>query len=199
MFVHLRAFLVVATLASATACATPPAATPQLTDPAPATTVPPSEMGAPDSASPAALTTTVEPDPVDRRLEIEALTKPLWFGWYDAVAAGDVDALGRTVARSRIHADGITAISTAALDFTAEPRMEDYDFTVSEVLRDDADCIVVAIREDPTAFLGGAIVADRIGVFWHHEDGWYLATSWARDAPEFAWADDCTLMVRDFA
>ena len=66
-------------------------------------------------------------------------------------------------------------------------------------LENFADCIVAALREDPRAFLEGGVVAERIGVFWPHAGRWYLATSWAADTPEFAWADDCDLMVRDFA
>ena len=77
--------------------------------------------------------------------------------------------------------------------------MEDYAFSVIDVLRDDADCIVVALREDPTSFLADGVEVERIGVFWLHDERWYLATSWTIDAPEFAWGDDCSLMVREYA
>lgn len=150
----------------------------------------------PETIDPAASQRTTREE---RHIEIEALAKSLWFGWYAAVAAGDVDALGNTVAATRIHADGVTAIATGALGFTETPRIEDYEFSVVEVLRDDVDCIVTALREDPTAFLAGGIVAERIGVFWLHANEWYLATSWTIDAPEFAWGDDCSLMVREYA
>jgi hypothetical protein len=192
---------VLALLVSGAACGSTPATAPVLSDPS----LPRAGGGANeapralDSGSGATTATAVAPTPGERRLEIENLTKPLWFGWYSAVAAGDIDALGQTVARSRIHADAVTAIETADLDFTEQPRIEEYDFSVVEVLRDDVDCIVAAVREDPTAFLADGVEAERIGVFWLRDERWYLATSWTIDAPEFAWGDDCSLMVREYA
>lgn len=195
-----RAILALVMLAAATACTSVPTTTPALVDSSPAletraTTV---STAAPRPL-PDTTATTEAPTPEERRLEIEAVTKPLWFGWYAAVAARDVDALGKSVARNRIHADGVTAIDTGGLEFIDTPRIDDYHFTVLEVLRDDPDCIVIALREEPTAFLAGGIEAERIGVFWLHDGQWYLATSWTIDAPEFAWGDDCSLMVRDYA
>ncbi len=201
MYRSVQAILTMALVTSVAACAPGPTATPTLVDPPlsteTASTV--TRVGTPRTTRVDALSTTVTTTPEERRAQIETLTKPLWLGWYAAVAAGDVDALGQAVALNRIHADGVTAIATAALDFIAVPRMEHYEFAVTEVLRDDPDCMVIALREDPSAFLAEGVEAERIGVFWLHDRRWYLATSWTIDAPEFAWGDDCSLMVREFA
>lgn len=186
------------------ACAPPALPPPVLADP-------PESMASTEIVPPAAA--SVSPPPLvlpektsspqiaddERRRDIETLTKPLWFGWYAAVAAGDEHALDRSVARNRIHDDGRRAIAAGSLRFSTVPRIEDYRYSVTEVLRDERDCIVAALREDPGAFLQDAIEAARIGVFWKQAESWYLATSWTIDSPEFAWADDCSLMVRDFA
>jgi hypothetical protein len=145
-------------------------------------------------------TTTTPPGAGSRsRQDAEALLAPLWFGWYAAVAAGDIVALGETVALSRIHADGVTAIEESILAFSSPPAIDAYEFEVTDVLRDSEDCLVASLRENPAAFLQGGNEAERIGVFWPHEGRWYLATSWIAGTPEFAWADDCELMVREFA
>ena len=130
---------------------------------------------------------------------LEAMLKPLWFGWYSAVAGGDAAALGDTVARTAIHDDGVAAIGKAVPAFNQSPSQEAYSFEVLDVLRDDEECVVVVIREDPSAFLIGGRAIERIGVFWPHAGRWYLATSWTIGTPEFAWEDDCELMVREFA
>lgn len=200
MICVIRAILALAMVATAAACTSEPTSRPILVDPSPVLEMPATAIStAAPRPEPTVMTPTAQPPtPEERRLEIEAFTKPLWFGWYAAVAAGDVDALGKSVARNRIHADGVAAIDAGGLEFIRTPQMDDYRFTVLDVLRDDPDCIVIALREDPAAFLATGVEAERIGVFWMHDRRWYLATSWTIDAPEFAWGDDCSLMVRDY-
>lgn len=195
--------MTVAVVVGLSACASPALPAPALVDPPESTTSEavatlPGTAATPPTTT-AETATSQETTHETRRLAIETITKPLWFGWYAAVAAGDESALGRSVALNRIHADGVLAISTGSLAFTIAPHIDEYRFTVTEVLRDDADCLVVELREDPRAFLIGGIEAERIGVFWRHDGEWFLATSWKTGTPATAWADDCTLMVREFA
>jgi hypothetical protein len=196
----------IAALAAVAACggltAPPAVSNPPPTSavvPTTATTLDARSVEAPTEPPPTVALDAGETDPDVRRQNLESMLKPLWFGWYSAVASGDPDDLDRTVARNRVHIDGIEAIEEAALRFAATPAIDDYEFAVLDVLRDEDDCIVASLREDPGAFLIDGVVAERIGVFWPNEGSWFLATSWAIDTPEFAWADDCTLMVRDFA
>jgi hypothetical protein len=134
-------------------------------------------------------TTTAE----QREAEVEQILTDLWFGWFDAIYRKDADALWDVVATTPYHEAGVRAMDQ--LDFDDEPSADALDLTITGILLDRDDCLVVEntvslpfLQSDPTE--------SGVEVLWPGASGdWRFASSWvhAKDL----WLADCDEVIRE--
>jgi hypothetical protein len=130
----------------------------------------------------------------DRLVEVEGILQGLWFGWFDAIYRQDPDALWQVVATTRFYDAGVAAMDS--MEFVAAPSSEGVDVSLTEILLDRDDCLVVHHSVDISMFLGPGEDSQTVSVLWPDAlHGWRFATAWQH--PRDLWLMDCDTMERE--
>jgi hypothetical protein len=154
--------------------------------------IPPTTVTGAASTSTSSLASTSTTTTVQRQVEVEALLKELWFGWFDAIYRKDPDALWEVVATTQFHDAGVAAMDT--MEFISEPTVDGFDISDLEILLDRPDCLVAAYTIDP--LLLSEPRASFVSVLWPDDRyGFRFATDWqyANDL----WQGDCDNLERE--
>ena len=156
---------------------------------APTTTATPTTTptSAPTTQPPSGTTTEAGTDPEARAEEVRQLLQELWFRWLHAVYSDDPSDLNQVVATQTFLDSFESAVDTVA--FNREPKPDDLEVTVHEILRDTPDCLVVHRRIDAGDLLAGESISEGVDGLWPHSDGWRLASGWID--PRDLWEEDC--------
>ena len=163
-----------------------------MTSPSTASTVATTTPGAPSpsTTSPSPSTTV---DAEARAEEVRLILEDLWFRWFDAIYREDEEAVRDVVATSR----GLDDFQGArnSLELPREPRPEDIEVSVVEVLLDRSNCLVAYSSLDLSSWLGEGSTRTGVDVLYPHEDGWRFATHWVNDTD--LWENDCDAVRSD--
>ena len=166
--------------------------------PGPTTTLVAAPTTTPEPSTTVAISTTVETSTTatteeQREAEVEEILTDLWFGWFDAIYRKDTDALWEVVATTPYQEAGIRAMDR--LEFDQEPRIDDLDLVVEDILLDRDDCLVVQ-NSVSLPFLASDPSSTGVDVLWPHDSrGWRFATAWVH--PNDLWLADCDEVVRE--
>ncbi|HSM45468.1 MAG TPA: hypothetical protein VK969_10670 [Acidimicrobiia bacterium] len=116
--------------------------------------------------------------------EAEEILRELWFGWFEGIYNEDEDRIREVVI---LEETVDQAKKTFGTEFERAPELEDISFNGTEILRSDAQCLVLETELVTTGFSEGSSRAVEI-MRWT-ADGWKSLSTWT-DRGDL-WEADC--------
>jgi len=122
--------------------------------------------------------------------EAEEILRDLWFGWFEGIYNQDEDRI-REVVASQTMLDQATFAFGAS--FESSPTLEGVWVSSAEILRSDAECLVVWHTVDVTAFRGEGRITDAVLVLRSLSGTWLMASTWVHRGD--LWESDCVAQL----
>ena len=133
-------------------------------------------------------TTTSSPtevEVVETVEQAEAILRELWFGWFEGIYNEDEDRIREVVATE--HQLQLAIEQFDSMSFEAEPSIDDFSYSDTEILLATDSCTVVWTTGTFSGFVE-AETADVHVLRW--DDGWKFFGLWR--SPDDLWEDDCS-------
>ncbi|HEY5889240.1 MAG TPA: hypothetical protein VIW94_00880 [Acidimicrobiia bacterium] len=124
--------------------------------------------------------------------QAEDLLRQFWFGWFEGIYLRDEDRIKEVVASQRLLDNAAGQFGT--MEFTNAPTESALGFSGTEILRADADCVVIWSSTN-VPFRGGE-TAGAI-VFREVERTWLVVSIWANKND--LWEQDCEAQLEPLA
>lgn len=132
-------------------------------------------------------TTTTDPtgaDVITTVAKAEELLRSFWFGWFEGIYDQDQDRIKEVVASQQLLDNARDQFGV--MEFSAEPSSDVIEFSSTELLRSDPEC--VAVWSDVLVpFRGGT--TSGVQVLRATEQGWRMVSIWALRGD--LWEQDC--------
>ena len=125
--------------------------------------------------------------------EAEEILRALWFGWFEGIYNQDEDRI-REVVGTQAMLDAAQS-QFGVMEFEREPRATDLDYSNSEILRADEECLVVWTSTEVAGF-NEASTTD-VHVLRFGNEGWVLASLWQQKND--LWDMDCESRLEPFS
>ena len=168
--------------------------------PATTTTAPTTTTAAPATTTTEAPTTTTTQSLEDREAEVLALVTDLEFQLWDADYRLDEAELKDLIGGQELY-ERWTGGPDPRSFYARSPEEADFSVDVYAIELDRSDCLVVAIAEDPSAFLKEGAPEDLIVVLWpvpEAQKGWRIVERFGGGTPESSWLPLCDLQNREW-
>jgi hypothetical protein len=196
--------LVVALTAGGNTDSTTTTVAPATTTAAPTTTT---TSATTTSAAPTTSTTTTRPPTTtttlsleEREAEVLALVTEIEFRLWDADYRLDVDELEDLIGGEELF-ERWTGTPDPRSFYSRPPDRGNLSVELYAIELDRPDCLVVAIAEDPSAFLKDGTPEDLIVVLWPVPEAqlkWRIVERFGGGTPESSWLPQCDLQNREW-
>lgn len=116
--------------------------------------------------------------------EAEAILRDLWFGWFEGIYNQDEARIREVVI---LEETVETARASFGTEFERAPEPTDINFSETEILRADGECLAVSTDLILTGFRTGR--SSGVEVIRWTTDGWKSLSTWSD--PNDLWEADC--------
>jgi hypothetical protein len=168
--------------------------------PATTTTAPTATTAAPTTTTTTEAPTTTTQSLEDREAEVLALVRDLEFRLWDADYRLDEAELKDLIGGEELYQRWAGTPDPRSF-YAQSPEEADFFVNLYAIELDRPDCLVVAITEDPSAFLKEGTPEDLIVVLWpvpEAQHGWRIVERFGGGTPESSWLPLCDLQNREW-